>query len=565
MSALEQLCRTSIIRDEWIAALSLDLTETERFDLVRTALGTVEGADYAGRARDVQSASESAHAEAENGYESARGYLTRTLTELAEARDIATKAGGLDEAIAILKAEVGSTEEGLTRQIAVAREGLTSRRVRLSGIARALAEARELAQQRGELASPVFGTRKTELGVALISAQEECERARAALAKAQAEFAVEQQANDLGASLIALLEHGARVGLHDGHCPLCDALRTQLEYEQGISTARTRLAELGSGIEAARQNLAEKDLALNSATAILEQAQRLLADLVSVESSLRAREEFCASLFDEFGLDHSLSTNPDGLERVALLERSRLVDLERSVLTLEASQSIERVKELESRVTTLRQEAEAAADYLAKAQAAVATARNIDRAVRRTNAEIIDERLAAINPLLNELYQRLRPHAEWRNIEYSIRGDVRRYLSLKVGDNLNPQFVFSSGQRRAAGLAFLLSVHLSRPWCRWQTLVLDDPVQHIDDYRALHLVEVLAALRRSDRQVICTVEDKSLADLLCRRLLSTSELPGRRIDLDLGTGGAGLVTRRTEIPPMPTGVLSRAFGSGAGK
>ena len=40
-NALRQLTRTSIIRDEWIAALSPDLTETERFDLVRSALGAL--------------------------------------------------------------------------------------------------------------------------------------------------------------------------------------------------------------------------------------------------------------------------------------------------------------------------------------------------------------------------------------------------------------------------------------------------------------------------------------------------------------------------------------------
>ena len=59
----------------------------------------------------------------------------------------------------------------------------------------------------------------------------------------------------------------------------------------------------------------------------------------------------------------------------------------------------------------------------------------------------------------------------------------------------------------AAGLAFLLAVHLSRPWCAWQSLLLDDPVQHIDDYRALNLVEVLTAIRRTGRQVIVAVED----------------------------------------------------------
>jgi chromosome segregation protein len=170
-----------------------------------------------------------------------------------------------------------------------------------------------------------------------------------------------------------------------------------------------------------------------------------------------------------------------------------------------------------------------------------------------------------MSPLLNELYQRLRPHLNWREIEYSIRGDVRRFLSLKVGDNLNPQFVFSSGQRRAAGLAFLLSVHLARPWCRWRTLVLDDPVQHIDDYRALHLVEVLAALRRADRQIICAVEDASLADLLCRRLLSTASDPGRRYDLDFDVVGAAIVAKSAEIIPMTSGVLQHAVQTAVAK
>src|SRR5205823_9206237 len=95
----------------------------------------------------------------------------------------------------------------------------------------------------------------------------------------------------------------------------------------------------------------------------------------------------------------------------------------------------------------------------------------------------------------------------------------------------NPQFLFSSGQRRATGLAFLLAVHLSRPWCIWRSLLLDDPVQHIDDYRALNLVEVLSAIRRTGRQVIVAVEDPALADVLCRRLRSANEYGGRHFDL----------------------------------
>jgi len=247
--------------------------------------------------------------------------------------------------------------------------------------------------------------------------------------------------------------------------------------------------------------------------------------------------------------------DPDGLEQYLTAERDQLIDLERALLTLEVSQSVSRLASLEDRITTFRKEADSAAAQVESAERALATAKAVDRGVRSISGEIIDERLAQISPLLNELYQRLRPHYDWRSIDYSIRGDVRRFLSLKVGDGLNPQFVFSSGQRRAAGLAFLLSVHLARAWTPWRTLLLDDPVQHIDDFRALHLVEVLAAFRLDGRQIVCAVEDPALADLLCRRLLSTSDALGRRYDIDIGADGMATIASDIEVPPMPVGVL----------
>jgi chromosome segregation protein len=84
---------------------------------------------------------------------------------------------------------------------------------------------------------------------------------------------------------------------------------------------------------------------------------------------------------------------------------------------------------------------------------------------------------------------------------------------------------------------------------------LDDPVQHIDDFRALHLVEVLAAFRMDGRQIICAVEDPALADLMCRRLSSTPDQRGRRYDIDIGGDGSASLVKSTEIPPMQVGVL----------
>lgn len=91
-------------------------------------------------------------------------------------------------------------------------------------------------------------------------------------------------------------------------------------------------------------------------------------------------------------------------------------------------------------------------------------------------------------------------------------------------------------------------------------LLLDDPVQHIDDFRALQLVEVLAALRVDGRQIVCAVEDPALADLLCRRLHSTQTTEGRRLDVDLGPNGSNVVIGETDIAPLPVGVLRRNGG-----
>lgn len=553
--ALQQLCRTTIIRDEWIAALSLDLSETERFDLVRAALGAIEGPDYAAKAREVVAGAEAARLNLDRAYEDTRARLNQTLVELAETRDIAMKAGDVAAALANLGAGHSSNGD-LAGKISEARQTLASGRMRVNAMGELVEVARAIAQRRAELSSPAYQTNLIALRDELTTAESGAGQADVELIAAESRLTTEQAADGMAASLAALVEHGARVGLHDGHCPLCDAARTLPEFEAGLAKARARLKTLGSGVAQARERVALARRAKAVATSRLQEARDRLAETLSAEVALTEREAGLALSLAEFGVDQAGGLDPDRVEAAVARERSRLIDLERSILTLEASQAVERVTELEARVAALREDADAAANHLARAQAAITAAKSLEKAVRRTSAEIIDERLAVISPLLNELYQRLRPHSEWRNIEYSIRGDVKRFLSLKVGANLNPQFVFSSGQRRAAGLAFLLSVHLSRPWCHWRTLVLDDPVQHIDDFRALHLVEVLCALRQSGRQIICAVEDSSLADLLCRRLLSTHDAPGRRYELDLGPDGAAFTARATEIEPMAKGVLS---------
>lgn len=151
---------------------------------------------------------------------------------------------------------------------------------------------------------------------------------------------------------------------------------------------------------------------------------------------------------------------------------------------------------------------------------------------------------------MSELYRRLRPHPIRTDIEYSVRGDLKRFLKLQVGGTINPQFVFSSRQRRATGLAFLLSINLSIALSQWQSILLDDPVQHVDDFKTVHLAEVLAYLCQTGRQIICAVEDSALADLMSRRLPTSAAAPGMHTKLGNDSDGALSVTGAQAIAPM---------------
>lgn len=554
-NAVRQLCRTSIIRDEWIAALSLDLSETERFELVKSALGPVQGVDFSTKAKAVVKALEEAYSARQNTYNIARTQLTNALTQLSEFKEAVNRAGDVSAAMEVLNTVTPGGPDDIVARLAAGRAALTEGRTRLGAMGQAIAQGREVLALRRAFDAPEVIQKREEARVGLDDATKGKAEAERFLADAERDFQVEERANAVAASLAAIIDHGEKLGRHDDRCPLCAASRTSEEFAAGLALARKRMETLASGVSAARQRLIDARESLERATAELEQAEAVYAGFQSEQSRLTALEQAHVELFEQHGLDFRFVRDPDGLEHHLTTERDRLINLERALLTLDAAQSVSKLAALEDRIALFRKEADDAAARVESSERALDTAKAIDRGIRSISGEIIDERLAQISPLLNELYQRLRPHYDWRSIEYRIRGDVRRFLSLKVGDGLNPQFVFSSGQRRAAGIAFLLSVHLARAWTPWRTLLLDDPVQHIDDFRALHLIEVLAALRLDGRQIICAVEDPALTELLCRRLLSTSEAIGKRYDIDIGQDGAATIVSDVEIPPMPAGVL----------
>jgi YD repeat-containing protein len=83
----------------------------------------------------------------------------------------------------------------------------------------------------------------------------------------------------------------------------------------------------------------------------------------------------------------------------------------------------------------------------------------------------------------------------------------------------------------------------------------------IDAAGALNLVEVLTAIRKAGRQVIVAVEDPALADVLCRRLRSSTGDIGRLFELHTSKTGGAEIEGKHDIYPMPQLVLRPAQAS----
>lgn len=559
-SSLTTLMQTTLIRDELIAGLSLDLPEQARFAAVRAAIGGMVGPDYSERTASILAAATSARNRQDERIKEVQADLGRTLGEVTEARSMADQSAGISGALRLIESLLPSLPAGLAERTEALRKYISERKIALREIETARMSSEELLPEIKFVNSP-------EAQVAIDGARADRENASkqkeladnrfASLLRLEAE---EAGGDEFAAHMVGLLSHGTALGLQEGHCPLCDAIRSRSDFETAIAKAKERLTSRGMKLEETAAAVAEAQSMVREAERVLADAESRYLALENRRDALQQKLKSIQAIYSRFGF-HAQIDDPGRAQSSLFAQRESLIQLERALSILEASNAVDRVKVLEARVSTLRGRTDQEAARLVDVERAVEAARQIDAAARTVANQILTEQFDTVMPLVKELYRRLRPHVDWAEIESDFGGKVRGSLNFTVGDGHNPQFLFSSGQRRAAGLAFLLAVHLSRPWCLWRSLLMDDPVQHIDDYRSLNLVEVLAAIRRTGRQLIIAVEDSALASVLCRKLRSAYGDSGRHFELRTATTGTAEIAKVQDVLPMPRLVLRSAQAS----
>jgi len=543
-----------------ITTLSIDLAEGDRYRFVRDALGNVETGDIDSRIERIRGIVESRLRQEEPNYRRLRDQVADLTTRVSAARATLVAEDEIRQADTALREATGLRDASTEDLIHAARASLSEGRVQLDLLHRLLEHIQQCMEKEHDIRSDGFKERQRDLERQTVDLGRLLAEHTADLQRLETTVTQLSETDPERARRAQLLQDGERLGLLSGdRCPLCGSSLSVEAFGNHINTERQSLQALAAQAVEAVSHRTQLQQQRDHVNMLYVRRKKELDDCLAQRQELDATLHRISEEASRLGVlkdtGGPASVDPDQVRQRIEAVRATLTVIERSIACLETSSITEMVQSLELELESVRQRSEEAFAATSRIEKALGQLKEASSIVRSVRGEIVDEQLAELSPLIEELFKRLRPHIEWTQMSYRLRGDVRRFLSFEVGNGLNPSFVFSSGQRRAAGLAFLLAVHLSRPWCNWQSLVLDDPVQHVDDFRALNLTEVLAAIRKSGRQVLCAVEDESLAQLMARRLRSTGDSNGgiafMRYDREEGV----TVEKMAPVVPLRSGIL----------
>jgi len=558
--SLQQLCQTSFIRDEMITRWSLDLPETERFNFVREAIGIVDFSFVEDKIKEIINILNQQKSDREREYAEARARVSDVTSNLSEMRSGALLLEDIALAEKELRTSLNKWSGDIPSLLGEARESISGMKIRIGKVTSLLNALRDLLKRKSDIETPDYVHNLRVLREKIQNLERRLTEVKERRSDIERNMKCEQDLHPRISSLAQLYEHGVRLGLESGNCPLCGSKVSKVDFEKHLQEIQYEVevhAKSLSSLVESQTQLVEVELnlqnELNSDTknfVVMNNAAEYLKNEFTSLKGEAASLGIISSQNEEIHVDAIL----EAIEQ----ERVQSQNIERNLALLESSIVLDRITDLERELAIAKKESTEREADLRKVEKTAERIKDVATIVKRISGEIIDENVAALSPLLSELYSRLRPHVDWPELKYNIRGDIRRFLSLKIGDNLNPKFMFSSGQRRAVGLVFLIAIHLARPWCKLKALILDDPVQHIDDFRALHLVELLSSIRQTGQQIICTVEDTALADLLCRRLRSSERNEGCRVELEYQPEEGVSVKKIREIYAFPKEVILSA-------
>nr|WP_082510555.1 AAA family ATPase [Leifsonia sp. Leaf325] len=324
------------------------------------------------------------------------------------------------------------------------------------------------------------------------------------------------------------------------NCPLCGQAVVLDEFVDRLRSLKSGpgSSNVDEKIAAVRREISEKNVQISKLGAQIADEDSALTAARSDEARARALREVRAVRAATLGLPY----DPEGIgsegehalqsaiyERRAEQER-RLEGLSGLELGLRlagdetASSSRSRAQLLEVELDAARNSAFEIERDLEERRRTSDQAEAVVKALKAYSETYVADRIRDLQPLLDQFYAAIDPHPTFTAVDISttiFRGKQR--LSPRVRDDTDevtvedPGRTMSTSQANALAVALFLAFNLGFSESGLRTLVLDDPLQNLDDVHLLGMVDLLRKLA-PHRQIFVTTHDQAFAELLGRKL-----------------------------------------------
>lgn len=263
----------------------------------------------------------------------------------------------------------------------------------------------------------------------------------------------------------------------------------------------------------------------------MELVQARRATLAACRSRIEARRLALEQLDEELGIAgrDAFGPNvpaPDQFERVAADRINALHIQERDLraveLQLESAVLYEQEQSRSHRLGQLRDDEEDLRQRLGETQRAKVRFMTISSHVQsRADAET-SKALQRLQEVVQYVFTAIYPH---RHLDEVVFREGSAHVLLKDSDlteAVRPDLYTSTGQLSVLALAVLLGTSLRQRAVRLKSIMLDEPIQSLDDLNFLSFITLIRRVS-SSRQVILSTADSNIAELFRRQMKSSSK------------------------------------------
>lgn len=150
-------------------------------------------------------------------------------------------------------------------------------------------------------------------------------------------------------------------------------------------------------------------------------------------------------------------------------------------------------------------------------QGAIAFRENVNKVAKDIEKEMIQKYIMD-NEMINLVFEFINPHPFYRQFQIVKSGAETNMVPVgKDGGNIYLDHLFSEAQLRVLSLSIFLGLNLSAKYNDFGQIYIDDPVQSMDDINMVSFIDLLRALKRSnrvDKNLIIGTHDFNFSKLL---------------------------------------------------